>query len=159
MDLAELEQRLTRLEDIDAITRLMGCYCEICDDSHNPDRMVNLFIENGTWEGSGFTATGREDLHALFTTFGTMASTTQHIAVNPTIDIDGDRASATWTNVGLFLLRDTSEWRLMTATYDATCVRVKRKWLYRHVRVDLRLSVALSPGELGARPPEWIHSR
>jgi hypothetical protein len=36
---AELEKRLTVLQDIEAIQRLKAEYCDICDDAHNPDRM------------------------------------------------------------------------------------------------------------------------
>jgi hypothetical protein len=156
MDVAELDRRLTRLEGIEAISRLTARYCEICDDSHNPDRMVELFTEDGTWEGNGFMATGRHDLHPLFKTFGTMVTETQHTAVNPTIDVEGDRAEAIWINVGFFLIRETGQWQLMTARYAAECARVGGRWLFRHVRVERRLSVELSPGRFGASSPEWV---
>ena len=39
MDNAELEKRLTVLQDIEAIKRLKAEYCDICDDAHNaPDQ-------------------------------------------------------------------------------------------------------------------------
>ena len=39
-DIAELQARIARLEDIEAIKQLKALYCEICDDDHNPDRIV-----------------------------------------------------------------------------------------------------------------------
>ena len=53
-----LEARVQRLEDIEAIRQLKAEYCDICDDSHNPDRIVTIFTEDGVWEGKGIaTAT------------------------------------------------------------------------------------------------------
>src|SRR5208337_4895135 len=54
MDLAEIERRLTRLEDIEAIKQLKARYCEICDDDHNPDRITLVFAEDGIWESAEF---------------------------------------------------------------------------------------------------------
>jgi hypothetical protein len=47
MDNAELEKRLTVLHDIEAIKRLKAEYRDICDDAHNQDRMVAIFLCNG----------------------------------------------------------------------------------------------------------------
>ena len=49
MDNAELEKRLTVLQDIEAIKRLKAEYCDICDDAHNQDRIVAIFVEDGIW--------------------------------------------------------------------------------------------------------------
>ena len=38
--------RLTRMEDIEAIKQLKALYCEICDDDHNPDRIVTIFTDD-----------------------------------------------------------------------------------------------------------------
>ena len=54
MDMAELEQRLTRMEDIEAIKQLKAEYCDICDDDHNPGRITTIFAEDGIWEAKGF---------------------------------------------------------------------------------------------------------
>src|ERR1700722_18742076 len=66
MDNAELEKRLTVLQDIEAIKRLKAEYCDICDDAHNPDRMVAIFAEDGIWEGKGlWRAQGHADIRKL----------------------------------------------------------------------------------------------
>ena len=57
-DIDELAKRITRLEDIEAIKQLKARYCEICDDNHDPDRVVAIVdparsdLEFGrtTWE-------------------------------------------------------------------------------------------------------------
>ena len=53
MDMAELEKRMTRIEDIEAVKQLKATYCDICDDDHNPDRITTIFAEDGIWEGAG----------------------------------------------------------------------------------------------------------
>ncbi len=50
MDVAGLEQRINRLEDLEAIKQLKARYCEICDDDHNPDRITSIFDKDGVWE-------------------------------------------------------------------------------------------------------------
>src|SRR5262245_34363360 len=45
MNLDDLNKRITRLEDIEAIKQLKARYCEICDDNHNPDRITSVFTE------------------------------------------------------------------------------------------------------------------
>ena len=66
----DLETRVQRLEDIEAIKQLKALYCEICDDDHNPDRIVTIFTEDGIWEGKGIgTATGHGEIRALFERF------------------------------------------------------------------------------------------
>jgi hypothetical protein len=47
MNLEELAARVTRVEDIEAIKQLKALYCEICDDDHNPDRIVTIFTKDG----------------------------------------------------------------------------------------------------------------
>ena len=96
MDLTELEQRVTRMEDIEAIKQLKARYCEICDDNHNPNRITTLFVEDGIWEGGNFgKAQGHAAIRQLFQTFQQLISFSQHMVMNPIIDIDGNSAKAT----------------------------------------------------------------
>ena len=61
-----LEERITRLEDLEAIKQLKATYCEICDDKHDPDRIVTIFAEDGIWEGKGIgTARGHAEIRKL----------------------------------------------------------------------------------------------
>ena len=73
MDLAALEQRITRLEDIEAIKNLKARYCDVCDDMHNPDRIGALFAADGIWESPDFgQAKGPEAIRELFEKFQKM---------------------------------------------------------------------------------------
>jgi hypothetical protein len=52
---ATLEERIRRLEDIQAIRELKARYCDICDADHDADRIVELFTADGVWESVGGT--------------------------------------------------------------------------------------------------------
>ena len=79
MDMTELEQRITRIEDLEAIKQLKATYCDICDDDHNPERITTIFAEDGIWEGAGFgKAQGHTAIRELFKKFQTLISFSQH---------------------------------------------------------------------------------
>ena len=71
MELEELQKKITRLEDIEAIKQLKARYCEICDhDDYDADAMASLFTEDGSWKGDGVgSAEGREAIRELFAGF------------------------------------------------------------------------------------------
>ena len=97
MDLEALEAGTTRLEDLEAIKQLKARYCEICDDDHNPDRITSVFTKHGIWEGKGIgRAEGHEEIRALFGRFQKMISFSQHMTMNPVIEVDGETAKGTW---------------------------------------------------------------
>ncbi|MBL7177650.1 MAG: nuclear transport factor 2 family protein, partial [Desulfobacteraceae bacterium] len=47
MDDVELAKQITVLQDIEAIKKLKAEYCDICDDDHNQDRIVTIFVRDG----------------------------------------------------------------------------------------------------------------
>jgi hypothetical protein len=140
MDLAQLEQRITRLEDIEAIKQLKARYCEICDDMHNPDRVIKLFAEDGIWESPDFgQAQGHQAIHALFAKFRDMFSFSQHNIMNPIIEINGNRASAMWYIMGPWTYSESKQEKWFALRYDDDYVKVDGVWKYQHLRVVLRM--------------------
>ena len=141
MDLAALEARITRLEDIEAIKKVKAIYCDICDDMHNPDRIGALFAPDGIWESPDFgKAVGPQAVRELFQNFQKMFSFSQHNIMNPIIDVNGDRATAQWYIMGPW---DQTEgdgrktW--MTLRYNDDYVKINGEWKYQHLRVVLRM--------------------
>src|SRR5437879_13849381 len=119
MDNAELEKRLTALQDIEAIKRLKAEYCDICDDAHNPDRMVAIFAEDGIWEGKGLCrAQGQADIRKLAKCFAEGISYSQHNVFNPRIEVNGHAAPARWTFLRLFTFRHGNIPVCLAAYYD-----------------------------------------
>jgi ketosteroid isomerase-like protein len=140
MDLAALEQRITRLEDIEAIKQLKARYSHICDDMHNPDTITSIFVEDGIWESPDFgKAKGHAEIRELFKKFQKMFSASQHNMMNPVITVDGNRATGIWYIMGYWDHTDGRKiW--MALRYDDDYVKVNGEWKYQHLRVVLRMA-------------------
>ncbi|HIF08568.1 MAG TPA: nuclear transport factor 2 family protein, partial [Sneathiellales bacterium] len=105
--MTDLEQRITRLEDIEAIKQLKVRYSHICDDLHNPDNIASVFADDAIWESEDFgTATGHAEIRALFSKFRDMFTFSQHNMTNPIIEVDGDRATGIWYIMGPWTLAE-----------------------------------------------------
>ena len=141
MDMTALEQRLTRMEDIEAIKQLKAEYCDICDDDHNPDRITTIFAEDGIWEGAGFgKAQGHVAIRELFKKFQTLISFSQHQVLNPVIKIDGDRATGIWYFFGPFTFYKNNQAKWLAARYQDDYVKVNGEWKIQHLRARGRMT-------------------
>ena len=90
--MSSLEDRLRRLEDVEAIRRLDAVYCRLLDDgAWSP--LVDLFTPDGVFDGLSLVR-GRADLAAFFAGLpdGGLTAFWHHVS-NLEIDVDGDRAS------------------------------------------------------------------
>ena len=139
MDLAELQERITRLEDIEAIKQLKARYCEICDhENYDADAMASLFTEDGIWDGEGVgKAEGREAIRELFAGFPNRVAGAQHIVANPLIEVDGDRAHGVWYLIAAVTDSDgttASNWPGAAARYHEDYVKENGEWKFRRVR-------------------------
>ncbi len=105
MSTATLEQRLDRLESIEAIKQLKARYCAGCDDDHNPDTLAALFEDDAVWEA---TSNGRyEGIAAIRGFFSDLRASgrirnSAHHAINPIIEVDGDHAVGHWRLIMLY---------------------------------------------------------
>ncbi len=139
MELEELQNRITRIEDIEAIKQLKARYCEICDhDNYDADAMATLFTEDGTWESSRVgKAEGREAIHELFSGFPKRIARAQHVVANPLIEVDGDRAHGVWYLISAVAQSDGTKykWPGSAARYHEDYVKQNGEWKIRHLRV------------------------
>jgi hypothetical protein len=135
-DTGELEKRIARLEDIEAIKQLKALYCEICDDNHDPDRIVTIFTADGIWEGDGIgRAEGTAEIRKLFERFQKAMSYSHHMTMNPRIDVNGTRATGTWYFFGPFTFRKRNQARWQATRYQEDYVKVDGQWKIRHLRI------------------------
>ena len=136
MDLEALEARITRLEDLEAIKQLKARYCEICDHDHDPDRIVGIFTEDGIWEGKGIgTAEGREEIRALFSRFQKAIKFSQHMTMNPIIQVDGESATGTWYFFGPFTMEEGNQALWQACRYHEEYRKVDGQWLIQRLVV------------------------
>ena len=136
MDMGELEQRITRLEDLEAIKQLKARYCEICDDDHDPSRITSIFTEDAVWEGRGIgKAQGHAEIRKLFEGFQKNISFSQHMVMNPIIELNGDHAHGTWYFFGPFTFRQGNQAKWQAARYQEDYVKANGEWKIQHLRV------------------------
>jgi hypothetical protein len=136
MDTSPLEDRLTRLEDIEAIRQLKARYCEICDDNHDPELIVSVFSEDAIWEARGIGhAEGHEAIRTLFRKFQQSISFSQHMTMNPRIEVNGERATGVWYFFGPFTMRKGNRAVWQAARYHEEYVKQAGDWKISHLKV------------------------
>ena len=160
------EQRLKRLEDIDAIQKLKARYCNYCDGgwdrpTHDYDGIASLFTENGLWDASplGGPAEGREAIRELFRGFQASPFAVHYIS-NPIIEVDGDTATGNWHLLLAITLGDDRQATWVMGNYNDEFVRTPEGWRFKALRFT---PAAMTPYELGwgkaqFPPPPESHS-
>jgi hypothetical protein len=145
--LEQLEKRIAIIEDIEAIKKLKARYCAVCDNDHNPDEIVELFADDGIWEGDGIGKhQGHAAIRALFQRFQERISFSQHNVMNPIIEIDGDHARGTWYFLGPFTFRKGNRAMWLAARYEEDYVKVGGEWKFQHLRAIGRMSAPYETG-------------
>jgi len=147
MDITELEQQLTELQDIEAIKKLKAEYCDICDDDHNPERIVTIFADDGIWEAEGVGyAKGPVELRKLFQSFADRISFSQHHVFNPRITVNGNAARGSWYFLGPFTFRKGQRQVWIAARYEDEYIKINGTWKFKHLHAFNRM---LAPYEEG----------
>jgi hypothetical protein len=155
MNVGEVEQRLQRLEDIEAIKQLKARYCEICDSNHDPERIASVFAKDGIWEsisnpGSGQDglgiARGHEQIRELFTEFQKLFSFSQHNLMNPVIEVDGSQARGSWYLFGPFTMRESNEATWGACRYRDDYEKIGGQWKHKHLRAEIQLLAPYGKG-------------
>ncbi len=147
MKIEELAQQLTVLQDIEAIKQLKAEYCDICDDDHDPDRIVGIFTEDAVWEGKGVAiARGHAEIRRLFEDFACKVSFSQHNVFNPRITVDGDEAHGIWYLLGPFTFREGNRPLWVAVRYEEDYVKRDGKWKIKHMRGIGRMAAPYEEG-------------
>ncbi len=156
---AELEARVRRLEDIEAIKQLKARYCAYCDDDYDADGLASLFTEDAVWDGGGTfgRAEGREGIRRHFTGAGDRVTIARHQVMNPIVEVgvdgDPDAASGHWllfqpcTNVGPD--GEAAVW--LAATYADRYRRNDHGWLISATMIDVAFFTPFDTGWLDQR--------
>ena len=135
MSTDDLAKRIALIEDIEAIKRLKARYCAACDNGHDADKIAGLFTEDGIWEGGDFgKAVGHAAIRKLFERLHELISYCQHNAINPIIEVDGDRAKASWYLLCPYTSRKSNETHWIAANYEDDHVKIDGEWKYQHLR-------------------------
>jgi ketosteroid isomerase-like protein len=150
---ASVEQRLAVLEDIEAIRKLKARYCAACDDNHNADALGPLFAEDATWEASNMgRADGRAAIREMLGAVGRSGRirNSAHHAINPIIEVNGDRATGRWRLIMLYTANrpdGAPQYLRIIGSYREQYVRIGGEWLFQslHCQVEEHAPYALEP--------------
>jgi hypothetical protein len=154
---ATVERRLRVLEDIEAIRKLKARYCAACDDNHNPVTLGALFAEDASWEASNMgRADGRAAIQEKLGAVGRSGRirNSAHHAINPIIDVDGDRATGHWRLIMLYTANQPNgavRYFRIIGWYRERYVRVRGEWLFQslYCQVEEHAPYALAPAQSG----------
>ncbi|WP_419553422.1 nuclear transport factor 2 family protein [Candidatus Poriferisodalis sp.] len=154
MSSSDIEARLQRLEDIEAIKQLKARYCAYCDDDYDADGIAGLYTEDGTWDGSPSfpSLNGREEIREFFKGAAEIMTLARHQVMNPIIEVEGDEANGQWllfqpctdANAGAVWL---------AATYLDGYRRVGDDWKIAATRIEVSF---FSPYEKGWEAERFV---
>jgi uncharacterized protein (TIGR02246 family) len=132
--LAELQARVQRIEDREAIHGLFMRYRQ-CLDEKDFSGYAALFAEDGEFVAAGGTAKGRAGIEELVdgmrgSLLTTVVGDDLHIVVNPEITVDGDRATARSTWIYLVRGDDGEPTLCKVGHYEDELVREDGAWRF-----------------------------
>lgn len=147
-----LEERIRRLEDIEALKQLKGHYAAYCDEDYDAQRLAPLFTRDAIWDGGALGRfEGRDAIRAFFAGASKVMPFAIHHVTNPILEIDGDRATGRWYlwQPCVHATGDQALW--LAGRYDDEYRREDGEWRFARVTLDLKM---LSPYEAG-----WSRAR
>ena len=160
-----IEERLQRLEDVEAIRQLKAFYALCADSKYTDDhrrkpqteidaitrRQVDtVFTEDAIWDGgSQFGAIRGRDAIYDHLRQGRW-SFSMHYFLNPHIELAGDRAHATWMLWQPCTFEEGNPCMLMSATTEDDYVRTAQGWRLHHYAFKLKF---LTPFDEPWSPP------
>lgn len=128
-----LEERITRLEDREAIKQLRAKYCYRID-SRDWDGYAALFTEDAYLDfGPVGTFTGRSEIrHFAENVVGAEHPFLAHMIHNPIIDVEGDTATGQWYfEVPCTFSNGSAGW--IQGTYSDVYRQTAEGWLFEEV--------------------------
>jgi len=148
-----IEQRLRRMEDYEAIRQLKAFYAKCADIKYTDDhrrrpqseidaitrrQIDDVFTEDGVWDAGGSVGEikGRDAIYDHLR-LGRW-SFSMHYFLNPHIELDGDKAHATWMLWQPCTLSDGNRSMLMSAVTEDDYVRTECGWRLKRYRFILK---------------------
>lgn len=149
-----LEERIGRLEDIEAIKKVIVTFARGADDHCNPATLRPLFTDDAVFQvGELDTYKGGDEIvRMMHANNKTGFYWTIHYLISPVIEVAADRRSATafyylWEPAATPRPggRDQAYW--IGGWYDAELAKNEAgQWRYRHLKLTLKLMSAYAEG-------------
>lgn len=144
MTATSLEQRIDRLESIEAIRQLKYTYCHYCDIGYQPELIGSLFADDAIADYGSDYNIGPEQVANRFRGEADRIPFAAHLVANPIIEVDGDTAHGTWWILmpSSYIVDGTPVAKWFLAEYDEDYVRIDGQWKFKKLKIDLKF---LSP--------------
>lgn len=147
--MSELERRIARLEDLEAIRDLDARYCRALDDG-DWDTLVSLFTDDGEFVGLS-SARGHTELRAFFAGLADAGLTAfWHHVTNLEIALEGTDTAQARSFLWQPCVQDGVP-HIAAGRYTDTLRRVQGTWRYVTKQVSFDYFVPLTEG--------WDHGR
>ena len=132
-----LEKRVSDLEDVAALNRMISAYTSYCDP-YNADGFASLFTEDGVWESAHYgKKSGRDAIREFIASIDSEIVWACHHVTNADIQIsdDGQSAIGIWYLLVMEDIRESDgsvSGYLATADYHNTFVKKEGTWYLQH---------------------------
>jgi uncharacterized tellurite resistance protein B-like protein len=131
----DLESRVRRLEDLEAIKQLKAIYC-FRIDAREIDALMERFTEDAVWDGGPMGRfEGRDAIGRFLRELPQQLSFSLHWVMNPLIEIDGDRARGRWYLVEPLTSANGERAILGAGRYEERYVREGRVWKFCEIHL------------------------
>jgi limonene-1,2-epoxide hydrolase len=149
-----LEERVARLEDIEAIKNVKAQYAYYCDKGYQAEGFTSLFTDDAVWESNAFgTYHGKQEIYDFIDGLGkSQILWALHFMICPVVNVapDGQNATGTWYLLELATMTrpdgDERDAVIMTANYEDTFVKQNGEWKIKHVKVHFHQVSNLDQG-------------
>jgi hypothetical protein len=152
---SDLEARIQRLEDIEAIRNVKMAYAKLCDEGYDADGIVGLFAQHKDveWVSDVFgTHVGRDGIHTWFENVNDEIQWAVHLMINPVVEVADDGQSAK----GSFYLLELATMSaadggdpdavIMTGKYADQFVKEDGEWRFERIEVNFEQVSNLDQG-------------
>ena len=144
--LEDLEKRIARIEDAEAITRLKAMYAKASDSGYDYKLFGSLFTEDAVWESNAFgTFHGRGEIAGFVKKTGEegLIKFAHHSMVPQWIDVadDGQTAHGRWYLIEFATMPDAAgidRAVIITCIYENDFRKVNGEWKFTKVGADFQ---------------------
>jgi hypothetical protein len=140
--LSKLEQKIQTQEDVEDIRRLKLLYCRYADagsKEHSPEKLGELFLDDGIWEMPGGILVGPKAIGAGVRASQQNLDFSLHYVINENIEVTGDTATASWYMLCPLRTKGAFEPFWLGGWYFENFVRTQSGWRFKHVKIELLL--------------------
>ena len=149
-----LEERISRLEDIETIKNIKAKYAGYCDSGYNAEGLASLFTEDAIWESNAFgTYHGKQEIYNFTDQIGKKEILwALHFMICPVVDVapGGQSATGSWYLIEFASMTrpdgDELDAVVITGIYNDTFVKQNGEWKIKHMKVHFHQVSDLDKG-------------